>query len=204
MKSLLNERPLTENVVLYFLYIEVKKRGSKVFFGLKHNLSLNRKWSFYFSPDVDMLEITPEDEIIGYEAKGQQKRKESYNWPSLYIGLGEALFYLRLPYVDGKKFNGGAIDKVFVVNAHPDPEEIIEHEKSGLKIYELTPIGFLCVTPKGKIKKLIEAKKNPFLDKNMKNFLLQNLNTLENFSENSKTFRRIKKQWEAFNLLNKI
>jgi hypothetical protein len=198
MESSIYKKPLTEDTVLYFLYLGAKRRNSKVFFKLKHNISLNREWSFYFAPDIDMLEITPEEEIIGYEAKGQQKRKSSYNWPSLYAGLDEALFYLRLPYVDNKKFDGGGIDKVFVVHAHPEPKKIIEDEKLGLKIYELTPIGLLCVTPEREIKKLIEAKKNPILNKNMKNLLLQNLNTLENFSENSRTFQQIKEVGEGF------
>ena len=81
---------------------------------------------------------------------------------------------------------------------YPEPNKIIEDEKLGLKIYELTPIGLLCVTPKREIKKLIEAKKNPILNENMKNFLLQNLNTLENFSENSRTFQQIREAEEDF------
>jgi len=185
--------------MLYFLYLDAQKRNSRVFFKLKHNLSMDREWNFYFVPDIDMLEITTENEIIGYEAKGQQKRKRAYDWPSRYAGLDEALFYLRLPRIRSKEFCGGAIDKVFVAHAHPDPTKIINDESLGLKVYELaTPIGLLCVTPNGEIKKLVEAKKNPLLDKDAKIFFLQNLDTLENFSENSRTFRQIRERGEDF------
>jgi hypothetical protein len=204
MVSPKDAKPLTENIVLYFLYCQAKKRGSKVFFKIKHTLSLERisgrspiTW-FYFAPDVDMLEITPDNEIIGYETKGQRKGKTGYKWPSLYQGLDEALFYLRLPYIRPRELEGGVIDKVFVVHAHPSPEKIEKDEKLGLRIYELTPIGFICVMPQGKIIKLVEAKNNPLLDRDAKTFFLQNLDTLENFSENSRTFRQIRERGEDF------
>lgn len=207
MKTQVPEKALTENVVLYFLYHKAKKKGSKVFFKLKHTLSREGLRSsspifWYFAPDVDMLEVTLDNEIIGYEAKGQRKGKTGYKWPPLYQGLDEALFYLRLPFGYEGESEGGSIDKVFVVHACPEPGKIQKDEKLGLRVYKTTPIGFLCVTPRGEVKKLVEAKNNPLLSESVKKSFLQNLNMLENFSENSKTFRRIREEGEGFISLN--
>lgn len=198
MVSVIGKKPLTENVVLYFLYRRAKEQGSKVFFNIKHTISSetidNSSKRWFFTPDVDMLEITPDNEVIGYEVKGQRQKE----WPHLYYGLGQALFYLKLPHINGRKQNGGALDKVFVVHACQEPESIKRDEQLGLKIYDMTPIGFICVTPQGEIIKLVEAKKNPLLSKDVKNSLLQNAGMLEKFSEESRTFWRIKEKGENF------
>lgn len=203
MVSTVSIKPLTEKAVLYFLYHKVKERGSKVFFNIKHTISSQTIFSsalktLFFAPDVDMLEITPNNEVIGYETKGQQKRGKKYEWPTFYDGLGQALFYLKLPHIHGGKQNGGAFDKVFVVHACSEPENIKRDEELGLKIYEITPIGFICVTRQGKIIKLVEAKKNPLFNEDTKNYLLQNRGMLEKFSENGRTFRGIKEAGENF------
>jgi hypothetical protein len=199
----MNEKPLTEKVVLYFLYRRAKEQGSKAFFNIKPMLSneTNHDSSskiWFFAPDVDMLEITSDDEIIGYEVKGQQKVKGEFKPPRLYSGLGQALFYLKLPHIGGKEQKGGAFDKVFVVHACRKPESIERDEKLGLKIYEMTPIGFICVTPQGEIVKLVEAKKNPLLSEDIKDSFLQNVGILEKFSEKEKTFWAIKEEGENF------
>ena len=90
---------MTENVVLYLLYRKAKSRGSTCFFKLKHNMSLQRGWFFFFGPDIDLLKVTSEKGIVGYEAKGQRMVKDSVEWPALYEGLDEAMAYLELPYV---------------------------------------------------------------------------------------------------------
>ena len=203
MMSTIGEKPLTEKVVLYFLYRRAKEQGSKVFFNIKHTISSETILSptpeaLFFAPDVDMLEITSASEIIGYEAKGQQKRGKEYKWPPLYNGLDEALFYLKLPHIWKKEQNGGAFDRVFVAHACQEPESIKRDEQLGLKIYEMTPIGFICVTPQRKIIKLVEAKKNPLFSNDVKNLLLQNIGMLEKFSEEGRTFREIKKAGEDF------
>jgi len=112
MTAITNQNPLTEDVVLYFLYRRAKKRESRVFFKIKHTYSLetiigsvSKGW--WFAPDVDMLEITLPGGIIGYEVKGQQRKKEGYKWPRLYSGLDEALFYLRLPRIGRQEQKGG-------------------------------------------------------------------------------------------------
>ena len=92
----------------------------------------------------------------------------------------------------------GGIDKVFVVHACSKPESIRRDEKLGLKIYELTPIRFICVTPQGEIIKLVEAKKNPLLSEDVKSSLLQNPEMLKRFSEESRTFWGIKEEGENF------
>lgn len=203
MVSAINIKPLTEKVVLYFLYHKVKERGSRVYFNVKHTISSETIFSstpkvLFFAPDIDMLEITSDNEIIGYEAKGQQKRGKGYEQPAFYDGLGQALFYLKLPHIHGGKQNGGAFDKVFVVHACQEPESIKRDEQLGLKIYEITPIGFICVTPQGETIKLVEAKKNPLFSKDVKNFLPQNIGRLEKFSETGKTFWGIREAGESF------
>lgn len=90
------------------------------------------------------------------------------------------------------------MDQVFVVHACKEPESIKRDEQLGLKIYDMTPIGFICVTPQGEIIKLLEAKKNPLLSKDIKNSLLQNAGMLEKFSDEGRTFRRIKEDGESF------
>ena len=200
-------KPLTEKVVLYFLYRRARERGSKVFFNIKHTISSETIFNsiskaLFFAPDVDLLEITPDNEIIGYEAKGQQRRKKRYEWPGFYDGLGQALFYLKLPHIHGRKQNGGAFDRVFVVHACQKPESIKRDEQLGLKIYEMTPIGFICITPKGEIVKLLEAKKNPLFSEDVKKFLFQNIGMLKKYSEESRTFWRIKEEGESFTKQN--
>lgn len=186
---------LTEDVVLYFLYLQAKSRGSETFFKVKHNLSLNRDWCFWCSPDMDLLEITDKKEIIGYEAKGQRKRKGEGEWPPGYTGLDEAMWYLKLPDIMKTKegvskrlFQGGVLDKVYLVHACLDPNQVNETD---LMILSLTPVGYICVKPSGEILELLPAKQNPLQNEEAKRFFLQNLHSLEAFGEGKKTFRQI-------------
>jgi hypothetical protein len=161
-------------------------------------MSLDRGWYFFFSPDIDLLEVTPEKTTIGYEAKGQTKGKDSPEWPPLYEGLDEAMAYLELPYVskDGERmFDGGGLDMVYLVHPISKTEDIREIWK---RIVSLTPIGYLGVKLNGESSEAVPAKPNPILDEGAKRFLIDHLETLLKFSEGGKTFRSIAEQGQSY------
>lgn len=185
---------------MYLLYRYLKPQGSKFFFKLKHTIKPEREWYYCFSPDVDLLEVKRDNTIVAYEVKGQQKHK---GWPAEYEGLDEAVAYLQLPLImtDGKRlYEGGAIDKVYL--AHCSPRGNVFGE-TWLKIVSITPIGCIIITGKGEVFNILEAKPNPVLNKEVKQHFLQNLNTLEPFNEDSRTFRSIKRQAEEYLARNK-
>ena len=110
---------LSENITLYLLYRYLKPQGSEFFFKLKHNISTERKWFYYFSPDIDLMEVKRDNTVVAYEVKGQQKNRV---WPREYEGLDEAMAYLQLPLImkNGKRlYEGGAIDKVYLAHCAP-------------------------------------------------------------------------------------
>ena len=58
-----------------------------------------------------------------------ESKEESLDFPASYDGMGQALAYLNLPYVNEtdpsmnlNKFNGGAFDFVYLVCARSKPE----------------------------------------------------------------------------------
>ncbi len=186
---------LSENVTLYLLYRYLKPQGSKFFFKLKHNISTEREWCYAFGPDVDLLEVKRDSTIVAYEVKGQQKNRP---WPAEYEGLDQAMAYLQLPLIltNGKRlYEGGVIDKVYVVHCAPRANVFSE---TWLRIVSITPIGCIIVTGKGAVFNILEAKPNPVLNKEAKQHFLQNLNTLKPFNEDSRTFRSIKRQAEEY------
>ena len=181
---------VTEDLVTWILYRRGKAAGSKLYFKIKHNLSLERDWQYVFGPDVDLLEITKNNSLVAYEIKGQRKtRSGEHDWPALYDGLGQALNYLILPFVvdsHGRRlFEGGAFDYVYLVNARPDAGK----DEAGLNVMQLTPLGYSTVTPKSEVIEIIQPKKNPLQSLEAKQHLLDNLSTLVKFSEQSRTFR---------------
>lgn len=206
--------PMTEDTILYLLWIWAKRRSSKIFFKLKHNISVDRPWHFWFAPDVDLLEARTDNTVVAYEVKGQRKGKSGYNWPALLDGLDQAMAYLNLPRVTDDKtksrmFEGGAFDLVYLVHALSSPDVF---ELSMRKTISLTPIGFMAVSPMAnaertakaeteikevmtnqlrKIVEVVPPKQNPLQDTSAKRFLLENLTSLVEFSENSRTFKRI-------------
>ena len=188
---------LSENITLYFLYCYLKPQGSRFFFNLKHTISIKseREWYYAFSPDVDLLEIRKDNAIVAYEVKGQQKHKL---WPAEYEGLDEAMAYLQLPLIltnSKRLYEGGAIDKVYLVHCAPRANVF---DKTWLRIVSITPIGCILITGKGKVFNILEAKPNPVLNNDARQHFLHNLGTLEPFNEDSRTFRSIKRQAEEY------
>ncbi len=195
-----------EKVIQYILK-KCIKQNSKVFVNISHNWTVteNRNWCYYTGTDIDFLEITNEDEIIAYEIKGMRKYKGKRNDepPRLYEGLDQTLGYLNLPYVmedmsGQSKFNGGAFDFIYLVHARKEID-FSEYEK---RVFDLVPIGFIIFTPDGKFEIVKEAIKNPLQIKEAKDHLLNHLDTLKNFSIESKIFKRIREEGERY--LSKI
>ena len=67
MESGIPQLPITEDVVLYFLSRLAARRGSRLFFKVTHNMSEDRPWHFWCAPDLDLLEVLPDNAVISYE-----------------------------------------------------------------------------------------------------------------------------------------
>ena len=154
---------------------------SQVFRRFSHNLNLDREWNYYTGTDLDVVEITEDNTIIGYELKGYRKVKGSPEPPGLYEGLDQALNYLNLPYVFDKSnrmlFSGGVFDYVYLVHTRQDAK-FEEYEK---RVFSVTPIGFIIATPDIKFHKVQEANLNPIQSREAKEHFLNNLNSLGKF-----------------------
>lgn len=190
----------SENAVAYALYRCCASRGSKVFLQLKNNLALasERSWSFWFAPDVDVLEIRPDNTIVAYELKGARRYKNEIGWPGYYDGLNQALAYLNLPFVlenDQPKFSGGAFDYVYLVHARPELK-FSDYERRVLSLVPM--IGFGVVLPDGTFTEIMKPIENPISDKDAKAHFLANLDTLRKFSPTGKTFRKIETIGKAY------
>lgn len=192
---------MKEDAVAYLLHKNYLSSDSRAFFELSHNLDVRtgRAWDYWTGTDIDAIEISKDQTIIGYELKGYRKYKENYEPPGLFDGLSQALHYLTLPLVmekgSGKeKFSGGVFDLVYLVHAR----QTAEFSESEKRVFGVTPIGFIIVTPDGNFHKVHEAKQNSIQDKEAKEHFLENLDTLERFSVNSRIFQKIKKLGENF------
>ena len=198
-----------ENVISYALYKNYFSIGSKIFFRVSHNIKIGRNWNYWCAPEVDVIEVTKDNNVIAYELKGVRKgrkkivksKEESPNFPAFYDGIGQVLAYLNLPYVNEtdpspnlNKFNGGAFDFVYLVYAR-EQSEFPEYER---RILNSLPIGITLALPNGEFVKVKEASKNPLQSKEAKEHFLENLNTLDKFSINGKIFRKIKEQGERY------
>lgn len=154
---------------------------SGVFRKLSHNLNLDRDWNYYTGTDMDVVEVTANNMIIGYELKGYRKLKGNPEPPGLYEGLDQALNYLNLPYVFSKDnkmlFDGGVPDYVYLVHARQNAE-FQDYEK---RVFSVTPIGFIIATPDEEFHKVQEAKQNPIQSKEAKKHFLSNLNSIQKF-----------------------
>lgn len=175
----MTEEQLAKSIVSNYL-----AKDSKIFRKFSHNLNLDREWNFYCGTDIDILEVTRDNKIIGYELKGYRKYKENFEPPGLYEGLDQALNYLNLPYVCGKDgkmlFEGGVFDFVYLVHAR-EKSEFLEYER---RVFGLTPVGFIIATSNGNFHKVQEAKSNPIQSIKAQEHFLKNLDSLKKFSIN--------------------
>ncbi len=172
----MTEEQLAKSIVANYL-----AKDSKIFRKFSHNLNLDRVWNFYCCTDIDILEVTRDSTIIGYELKCYRKYKGNFEPPGLYEGLDQALNYLNLPYVCGKDnkmlFDGGIFDYVYLVHARQNP--VLENYER--RVFSVTPIGFIIATPDEQFHKVQEARRNPIQSKEVKEHFLKNLDTLSKF-----------------------
>lgn len=202
-----------EDVISYALWKFYIPKESKVFFKVSHNIKPERNWSYWCAPEVDLIEVRKDDTIVAYELKGMRrgrKRKmfpenKPPEFPAFYDGIGQVLAYLNLPYVSEEnpslnlkrfdKFGGSAFDFVNLVYPRDKIENFPEYEK---RIFNLLPIGVIFAIPDGKFGMVKEAPRNPLQSEEAKKHFLNNLDTLEKFSINSRIFRKIKEKGERY------
>ena len=208
--------PITEDAVLYLLSRLGSKRGSEVFVRVANNFSLDRGWHFWCAPDVDLLEVRPDDTVIAYEAKGQRRRRGEIEPVGVLEGLGQALAYLDLPVITvggARTFDGGAPDFVYLVHGSSSPDLLDARKK---RVVDLTPVGFLAAFPSNEgvdsqaplaaspiapqhrcLAEILPPKPNPLRDPRAKAFLLEHLSSLEMFGEKGRSYRRIEEAGRA-------
>lgn len=154
---------------------------SRVFRKFSHNLNLDREWNYYTGTDLDVIEVTTNNIVIGYELKGYRKFKGNPEPPGFYEGLDQALNYLNLPYVFDKNnemlFGGGISDYVYLVHSRQNAE-FHDYEK---RVFSVTPIGFIIATPDIRFHKVQEARLNPIQSKEAKKHFLNNSDSLHKF-----------------------
>lgn len=209
--------PMTEDLLLFVMSLAARRRGSRVFFKVFHNMSLDRGWHFYCAPDMDLVEVRTDNTIVAYEVKGQREGKNGYDWPACHDGLDQALMYLTLPRVTNettqhRMFGGGVPDFVYLVHPLPFQDSV---DPLDLKVISLTPVGFIGVLPLSidrnhknssldlgevfasqldKVIEVVPAKRNALQDARAKTFFLENLASLKSFGEESRIFSRRVKQ----------
>jgi hypothetical protein len=170
--------PLTEDAVFLLLMHQLKTiRNSTVFQKVKASKNTGGYRYFAFSPDVDLLEVTPEKKVIGYELKGERKRDGRIVPPPYYEGLDEALAYLLNPISTpvSRNFVGSILDEVWLV--HPDSSNV---ENLSDLISRFTPLGLMKLTHQG-VKIIVPAKTNPYFDHNVKTLFINNLERFETY-----------------------
>jgi hypothetical protein len=89
---------ITEDVLFLLIFKYLKASQGTVVRSVFHNVG-KEDWAYYFAPDADLLEFRPDGTVIGYELKGFQKVKDNYEPPGVYVGLDQALAYLRNPCI---------------------------------------------------------------------------------------------------------
>ena len=174
--------PLTEDAVFLCLWHQLKtRRGSQVLQKVRASKDIGGYQYFSFSPDIDLLEITPQNKVIGYELKGYRKRARSIDPPMYYEGIDEGLADLKNPVSapGASGFAGSIFDEVWVV--HPEGSDI--GRMSDL-LGHMTPLGVMLVSHHG-VRELVNAKPNPYLEPALKARFLSNRGAFD-------TYRRFK------------
>jgi hypothetical protein len=145
----------TENAVAYSLYKHLYKHSgpeSRFFFKFQNNRTLreNRTWYDYCAPDIDVIEIRQNEELIAYELKGARKHHSGIpDSPPLSDAIGQAIAYLDLPWIyenDRRKFVGGAFDQVYIVCARATAAV----DESEPRILDIVPLGAMLTSKRKK------------------------------------------------------
>ncbi len=168
--------PLTEDAV-FLLLAKVLQRNNKstILKCVRSSKVIVGYSNFYFSPDIDLLEIRSNGLIVGYELKGYRKSGQRQEPPSLYEGIDEALFYLLNPIstpMSHSSFAGSIFDYVYLVHPRLSPHTGMETVINLINL--CTPLGLIHVDYSG-TKELVKPKKNPFVKEDVKQLFLRHL-----------------------------
>ncbi len=91
------QKPLTEDAVFILLRQILRRNNSIVLKAVRGSKDVGGHQYFYFTPDIDLLEVRPNGLVVGYELKGCRKSKSGHDLPPYYAGVDEALAYLINP-----------------------------------------------------------------------------------------------------------
>lgn len=178
---IVNKRlPITEDATFLFLYHVLRRNNqSQIFQKVRGSKDTGGYRFFSFSPDIDLLEVRPNGKVVGYELKGYLKSRGSWNPPSYYDGIDQALAMLKNPVSSplSDSFAGSVFDEIYVV--HPGGSDI---ERLADLLQLCTPIGLIIVNHQG-TKEIVKPKANPFLKQDMKDYFLARLETLEAYTK---------------------
>ena len=172
--------PLSEDAVFIILAQVLKKNQSIILKCVRGSKDIGGYNYFNFSPDIDLLEIRKDRTIVGYELKGYTKSGREQSRPQYYDGIDEALAYLVNPVnspTSGSTFTGSIFDYVYLV--HPFYEannSRLESLKSLLN--QCTPIGLITVNYT-EATEVVQPKKNPFVNEEVKRLFLSNLDAFK-------------------------
>ena len=177
---IVNQRlPITEDATFLFLYHVLRRNNnSHIFQKVRASKDTGGYRYFSFSPDIDLLEVRPNGKVVGYELKGYLKSGRSWNPPSYYAGIDQALAMLKNPIRSpvSDSFAGSVFDEVYIV--HPEGSNI---ERLADLLQLCTPLGLVVVNHRG-TKEIVKPKPNPFLSQDMKDHFLARLETLETYT----------------------
>lgn len=164
-----------EREVLRRAALELETHGYEVFVNVRHNILAGEQPTYMFSPDADIIAIKG-SRVVGIEVKGSKGREPSVD--QVYVGLGEALFYLINPIhfvYRGIRYEGGVFDEVYLLL--PKIPKELEHLLTTM-FRDLGVVG-LSTLEQGLV---VEPRPNPYVNREKKRILLENLHVLERYS----------------------
>ncbi len=173
-------RPLTEDAVFLGLYKILRNNNqSQLFQKVRSSKDLGGYRYFYFSPDIDLLEVRTNGIVVGYELKGYRKAGRDMKPPTHYEGLDQALAMLKNPVSPpgSQSFGGSVFDFVYLV--HPEGSSV---DQLADLIEMCTPLGLIIVNRTG-TNEVVKPKRNPFLDQNLKAHFISRLDTLDSYKQ---------------------
>lgn len=172
--------PLTEDAVFILMRQILRRNNGIVLKAVRGSKDIGSHRYFYFSPDIDLLEVRKNGLIVGYELKGYRKSKSGYDIPPYYAGIDEALAYLINPVgspMSQSTFAGSILDYVYLV--HPRQETHHDRLESLLQLLNLcTPIGLIAVDH-SRSQELVKPKRNPFVKEDVKQLFLRHLDKFQ-------------------------
>ncbi len=167
-------RGVKEKDVLYEAATELLSHGYRVFINVRHNMLAGEDPTYMFTPDADIIAIKG-SRIVGIEVKGARGEEPSLD--QIYVGLGEAIFYLINPIhfvYKGAELDGGIFDEVYLLL----PKLPRDLESRIIRIFRDLRIIGLTTLEQGLI---VEPEPNPYLNEEKKRAFLRNVWVLERY-----------------------